>query len=78
MPDPWRAAVALDIDRLLADVSPDEPCGDDLSYDPDYYAVFNAAQGTPPREEMAGQAVEGEEPSWPDIRRQCTDLLKRT
>ena len=70
--------MALDIETLLADRSPDEPCGPDLQYDPEYYALLEAAKGKPPREELAGQVVDGEEPNWNEVKASCLGLLGRT
>lgn len=70
--------MAIDVDKLLADVAPDDPSGPSLAYDKAYYELQAAAQGKPPREEMAGHVIEGEDPSWRDVRAKCVELLGRT
>jgi type VI secretion system protein ImpA len=69
--------MAIDIDKLLADVSPDEPCGPDLSYDAAYYELMRAAEGTP-AQSMGDAVIEGSEPNWKEVRTKATELLERT
>jgi type VI secretion system protein ImpA len=67
----------FDLQRMLAPVSDDAPSGPDLSYDPDFIALEQAAQGKP--EQQFGEAIiPGEEPDWQDVRRRCEALLSRT
>lgn len=69
----------IDIDKLLAEISPDEPCGPDLEYDPDFIALMRDAEGTPARYTPDGQLVEeGEDPNWRDIRNRCVEMFTRT
>ena len=69
----------IDIDRLLSEISPDEPCGPDLEYDPDFIALMRDAEGTPPKYTPDGQLVEeGEDPDWRDIRTRCIAMFDRT
>ena len=37
----------IDIDKLLNDISPDEPCGPDLEYDAEFIALMQDAEGKP-------------------------------
>jgi len=69
--------MAIDVDKLLSDVSPDEPCGPDLSYDAEYMALFREAEGT--RGQSMGDAViEGVEPNWRDVIASANTVLGRT
>ncbi len=69
----------IDIDKLLSEISPDEPCGPDLEYDPDFIALMRDAEGTPAKYTPDGQLVEeGEDPNWRDIRDRCTEMFNRT
>ncbi|WP_460417422.1 type VI secretion system protein TssA [Pseudomonas sp. microsymbiont 2] len=62
---------------LLAAVSADFPCGDDLEYDPDFLQLERDAQGRPER--VMGDAVQAAEPpQWRDIEQTCTGLLQRS
>ena len=69
----------IDIDKLLSEISPDEPCGPDLEYDPDFKALQQDAEGTPAKYTPDGQLVEdGEDPNWRDIRDRCVSMFERT
>ncbi len=69
----------IDIDKLLSEISPDQPCGPDLEYDPDFIALMRDAEGTPPKFTPDGQLVEeGEDPNWRDIRTRCVAMFDRT
>lgn len=68
---------ALDVDKLLKEVSPDSPAGEDLSYDGAYMALFNSAQGTP--EQQVGETVvAATDPNWRELRDGCVDILARS
>nr|WP_255432027.1 type VI secretion system protein TssA [Pantoea sp. Ap-967] len=62
---------------LLAAVSADFPCGDDLEYDAEFLQLERDAQGRPER--VMGDAVQpAEPPPWRDIERASTALLQRS
>lgn len=67
----------LDLDVILAGVSAESPCGEDLSYDPDALALFDLAAGTPERQ-MGDVVVPAEEPNWGEVKKRASDLLGRT
>ncbi|RMH10697.1 MAG: type VI secretion system protein TssA [Planctomycetota bacterium] len=69
--------MALDIEGLLGEVSPEEPCGPDLSYDPAYFQLMHEAEGTP-EHQMGDAVVEGQEPDWRAVKSQAIDLFART
>lgn len=63
--------------QLLAAVSADFPCGDDLEYDADFLQLERDAQGRPER--VMGDAVlPAEPPQWRDIEQACNALLQRS
>ncbi len=63
--------------QLLAAVSADFPCGDDLEYDADFLQLERDAQGRPER--VMGDAIQpAEPPQWRDIEQACTTLLQRS
>lgn len=70
-------AATIPIDELLADITADNPCGDDLEYDPEFGALERDARAVP--EQVMGDAVvPAREPDWPAIRRRALDLFSRT
>ncbi len=67
----------IDIEDLLRPISPSEPAGPNLEYDPDFLALEQSAAGTP--EQQIGQHIVPAEP--PDHRlvlKQSAALLART
>jgi type VI secretion system protein ImpA len=65
----------IDVDALLAELSPDAPCGEDLAYDPEYMELERLL--APPQEGMVGDEA-AEEPNWRDVAKRASALLKRT
>jgi type VI secretion system protein ImpA len=66
-----------DVEGLLAEIDPESPCGEDLTYDAGYLELERAAQGTP--EQQVGETVvHAEEPNWREVRGQAIELLGRT
>ncbi len=67
----------IDIEALLADLSPEAPSGEDMSYDPSYLELERAVQGT--AEKQVGESViEAVEPNWKEIRDLCLGLCGKT
>src|SRR5262245_3621924 len=67
----------LDVDQLLAPVSPDAPCGENLEYDAEYAAMEQAAAGKPDQQ-FGKTTIAGEEPDWKEVRTKALDLFSRT
>lgn len=67
----------LNIEPLLQPLSAERPCGEDLSYDPEFMELERLIQGTPERE-MGDVKIAAEEPDWRDMSRRCQALLTRT
>ena len=70
--------MAIDIESLLAELSPEAPCGEDLSYDASFLALEDML-----RSKAGGGVVEGveeaaEEPNWREIREKSMELLRRS
>jgi type VI secretion system protein ImpA len=66
-----------DLDALLKEVSPDAPCGEDLSYDAGFLELEQLVKGT--AETQVGDHIhQGEEPDWKKVRRQSLKLLERS
>ena len=68
---------AIDINAMLAEVSPEQPCGDNLEYDPAFSELELAARGK--EEQTLGDAtVPAEPPDWREVRDHASELLGRT
>jgi len=68
---------AIDVEQLLAAISEESPCGDDLEYDPAFGELERAAQGKP-EQQMGDEVVPAEEADWRDVRNKATELLGRS
>lgn len=65
--------MSLDVDSLLQELSPDAPCGENISYDPAYLELERIAKGT-----AETQFSEGEEPNWREVQESCLELMTRS
>jgi type VI secretion system protein ImpA len=68
---------AIDVEKLLTEVSPGSPAGDDLEYDAAFMEMTRVAAGKA-QQEIGGQVIPGEAPDWRDVKRRCLELLGRT
>ncbi|MGD9369114.1 MAG: type VI secretion system protein TssA [Desulfobacteraceae bacterium] len=67
----------FDLDALLAEISSDAPCGEDISYDAVFLELERIAEGT--AETQVGDYIqEGVEPDWKKICQLSLDLLERS
>lgn len=67
----------MTIESLLAPVSPDKPCGENLEYDADFLAMEQATQGK--AEQQFGDTIIPAEPAdWNRVEKLATGLLERT
>ncbi len=68
---------AIDVDALLEEITPDAPCGEDISYDADFLELERLAEGT--AETQVGEHIqEAEEPDWKQVRTISLALLERS
>ena len=68
---------AVSVDDLLQEISPEDPCGENLEYDPDFVAMEQAARGK--EEQQVGESVvPAEEADWRTVKSKALDLFKRT
>ncbi|MEA3278507.1 MAG: type VI secretion system protein TssA, partial [Pseudomonadota bacterium] len=67
----------LELEKLLAPVSPDAPSGEDMEYDPAFQVMRRAAEGQPERH-MGSSVVPAEEPDWQLAGSLAAELLMRT
>ncbi|MEM0984210.1 MAG: type VI secretion system protein TssA [Planctomycetota bacterium] len=71
--------MGLDVESMLAEISPDAPCGADLEYDPVTLQLEQEfSKGTTEGNIVDADDGDDEEPSWSDCRSMCRDLLGRT
>lgn len=73
----------LDVEKLLEPIPGDDPCGADLQYDPTFGALMRKAETGEPVEigspgEPGYERKDPEEPSWPEVRRECLELFGQT
>jgi type VI secretion system protein ImpA len=67
----------VDVPLLLAAVSANAPCGDDLEYDAEFLQLERDAQGKPERS-MGDAVLPAEPPQWRQIQQVSTALLQRS
>jgi type VI secretion system protein ImpA len=67
----------IDVDTLLAPVSAENPCGENLEYDPDYALMELAAAGKP-EQQFGKTIIPAEEPDWREVQAKALELLGRT
>jgi type VI secretion system protein ImpA len=67
----------IDIDKLLAEVSEQEPCGENLEYDPAFQAMDLAGQGKP-EQQMGDTVIAAEDPNWSELRDKALEVLERS
>ncbi|MDX2022632.1 MAG: type VI secretion system protein TssA [Deltaproteobacteria bacterium] len=67
----------IDVEALLSEISPGDPCGPDLEYDAEMRELEQASQGKP--EQQIGETiVAAQEPDWRDVRRRAIALFARS
>jgi type VI secretion system protein ImpA len=62
---------------MLQPISPEKPCGEDLSYDPAFLEVEQIAAGKP-EQQVGDTIIPAEEPDWKQLRSKCIELLGRS
>jgi len=67
----------INISKLLAPISEDAPCGDDLEYDPEFGELERAAQGKPGHS-IGEEEIPPEPPDWEQVSEAAEALLGRT
>lgn len=67
----------LDVAALLAPLSDDQPCGEDLEYDAGFGEMERAAAGRP-EQQMGDSVVPAEEPDWRGVARMGKELFGRS
>jgi len=67
----------IDIETLLADISPEAPSGEDLSFDPSYMELERSIQGDSGHV-MGDVTIEAQDPNWNEVKKQALDVLSRS
>ena len=67
----------IDTERLLEQISPEAPCGENLEYDPDFVLLEQTARGKP-EQQFGNTVIPAEEPNWVEVRKMALDLCKRS
>jgi type VI secretion system protein ImpA len=70
--------MAIDIESLLSEVSPEAPCGEDLSYDASFLALEDMLRPKAGGGVVAGVEEQAEEPNWREVREKSIELLRRS
>jgi type VI secretion system protein ImpA len=70
--------MAIDIESLLSEVSPEAPCGEDLSYDASFLALEDMLRSKAGGGVVAGVEEQAEEPNWREVREKSIELLQRS
>ena len=55
--------MAIDVEKLLTEVSPDQPAGEDLEYDPQFGELERSAQGKA-EQQFGDTIIPAEDPDW--------------
>jgi type VI secretion system protein ImpA len=66
----------IDVDGLLAEISPDAPCGEDLEYGA--VAELSRAAEVKAEQQIGDTVVPAEEPDWEQLRRSALKLFDQT
>jgi type VI secretion system protein ImpA len=67
----------LESELSLQPISPEEPCGPNLQYDPDFIELEKVAQGKP-EQQYGDTIIPAEPPDWKEVKRQSLALHRRT
>lgn len=66
----------LDIETLLAPVSADRPCGEDLAFSPEFDAINRARQADDPSIEQGAWVTTLKEADWKFVSKRCIELIE--
>jgi type VI secretion system protein ImpA len=69
--------LSVDTEAFLAPITGDVPGGPDLTYDPEFMALEQAAQGKS-EQQFGDTVIPAEEPNWRDVRQRAEALLERS
>ena len=67
----------INVEELLEDVEPLEPCGPDLEYDPAFGEMERSAEGRP-EQQYGDTIIPAEEPDWREVKRNSLEVAGRS
>lgn len=67
----------LNMEKLLAPVSPERPCGEDLAFSREIDEIVRARQADDPSIEQGAWVTELKEADWKFVARQCAQLIEK-
>jgi type VI secretion system protein ImpA len=67
----------LNLEKLLAPVSPDRPCGEDLAFSSEIDAIVRARQADDPSLEQGAWVTDLKEADWKFVAKQCAQLIEK-
>jgi len=67
----------LDLETLLAPVSGDQPCGEDLAFSSEIDAIVRARQADDPSLEQGAWVMDLKEADWKFVGKQCAQLIEK-
>lgn len=67
----------VDVQKLLQEVTPQEPSGKNLEYEKEYGELTRLAQGKP-EQQVGSSVVPAEEPNWREVKSRSLQLLEKT
>jgi type VI secretion system protein ImpA len=67
----------LDIEKLLAPVSEQQPCGEDLAFSSEIDAIVRARQADDPSIEQGAWVTDLKEADWKFVAKQCAQLIEK-
>ncbi|QOY96215.1 type VI secretion system protein TssA [Massilia sp. UMI-21] len=68
--------IDIQLDKLLAPISADRPCGDDLAFSPEFDAINRARQADDPSIEQGAWVTTLKEADWKFVSRRCAELIE--
>ena len=68
----------LDIEKLLVEHEGETPCGENFEYDALLLEVREAIEGKPEQQIGEDNIIEGEEPDWKLVKKNCLELCGKT
>ena len=64
----------IDVDKLLEEINPETPCGEDIEYDQAFLELTGILQ--PAQTGLVGPEDEpAPEPNWREVSQRCSELL---
>ncbi len=67
----------INVDDLLAEITAEQPCGEDMEYDVEFTELEIAAQGKA-EQEYGETLVEAEEPDWAEVEEKALAVLQQS